>query len=97
MSNFDLPENPDLQGKIIEGRLQHETRRLERGALGYLFGAGTEKPGNIAGAAIMISFIALIALVWAPDSNVYPKRELVTLFGGIITGALGFLFGRSTS
>lgn len=65
--------------------------------MGMLFGGATEKPGNIAGFAILISFIGIMALLIAPESASFPKREALTLFGGIITGALGYLFGRATS
>lgn len=84
--------------KPTNTQIQHATKKLEIGWMGIIFGDSSEKPGNIAGFAILISFIAiLIIAVYVPDSATSPKSELLTLFGGIITGALGFVFGRSTS
>ena len=72
-------------------------KAMDMGLLGKIFGSTTEKPGNIAGAAILLSFVFLAAvLFYGPNSPDFPKHVAVTLFGGIITGALGFLFGRTS-
>ncbi|SRR5579871_6545546 len=76
----------------------HSSREkaMEMGWIGRFFGGAAEKPGNIAGAALFLSFAFLAAILfWGPNSPDFPKHEAVTLFGGIITGALGFLFGRT--
>ena len=64
------------------------------GWVGRAVGSSGEKPGNIAAIAIVGSLI-MIGLVYffGPEG---PKGELMTLFGGVITLALGYLFGRST-
>jgi uncharacterized membrane protein (Fun14 family) len=67
---------------------------LEIGLVGLIFGDATEKPGNIAAMAIGCAFLLMLALFLIPDSAATPKREALTLLGSIITGALGFLFGR---
>ena len=73
-----------------------ETRKLEMGWAGQLFGWATEKPGNIAGISIVSSLIMIAILaIFPPSDPRVPLSELFTLFGGIITLALGFLFGRS--
>jgi hypothetical protein len=96
-TKFDLPPDAHLAEKIIDGEHGHRSRLTEMGIFGRLFGGGLEKPGNVAGFAIIASFVFLaVVLIWGPDSTVFPKKELVTLFGSIITGSLGFLFGRST-
>jgi hypothetical protein len=78
--------------------IQQATKKLEIGWMGIVFGDAGEKPGNIAALAILLAFIGiLVVAVLVPDSGSAPKRELITLFGGIITGSIGFLFGRSTS
>ena len=76
----------------------HSSREkaMEMGLIGRIFGGAAEKP-NIAGIAMLLSFVFLAAvLVYGPNSPDFPKHEAVTLFGGIITGALGFLFGRTS-
>ena len=67
------------------------------GWVGWAFGNVTEKPGNIAAVAIVGAFFAIMFLSYvSPKTDGFPLRELLTLFGGIITTALGFLFGRSS-
>jgi hypothetical protein len=70
--------------------LTHHSQEL--GVLGKIFGSRENAPFYIAAMAIIFSF-AMIAciLVLAPDNN-----QALTLFGAIITGALGFIFGRSS-
>jgi hypothetical protein len=75
---------------------QHAAKKLEIGWLGVVFGDAAEKPGNIAAVAMLLAFLMIAILYFAPDSPNIPKREMVTLWGSIITGALGFLFGRSS-
>jgi hypothetical protein len=83
--------------RLIGAQVAHATKKLEMGLMGVVFGDATEKPGNIAAVAILLAFIGLMIILFAlPDSATTPKREVVTLFGSIITGALGFLFGRKT-
>jgi hypothetical protein len=78
--------------------VQQAAKKLEIGWMGLIFGDAAEKPGNIAALAILLAFFGILAIaVWVPDTSSAPKRELITLFGGIITGSIGFLFGRSTS
>lgn len=79
----------------VHGELQ-QAKKLEIGLIGLIFGDAAEKPGNIAAAAIVLSFIMFIVLVYAPDSSAFPKSQAMTLLGSVITGALGFLFGRSS-
>ena len=83
-------------GHINTGAKQ-ASKKLEIGWMGRLFGDASEKPGNIAGLAIILAFLMLVFVLYAvPDTATAPKREAVTLLGGIITGALGFLFGRTS-
>ena len=72
--------------------LRHHSQEL--GWMGRIFGARQNAPGNIAGACVAISMMALILLlVYAPES---PRTSQgITLFGGVVTLALGYLFGRS--
>lgn len=96
MAKFELPENPDVAIVIVETQAKQKEKLMQVGILGLLFGDLKDKPGNIAGLAILISFAMLVAVLFiSPDNPNIPRSEIVTLFGGIITLALGFLFGRS--
>jgi len=87
-----------VDSALVKAQVQQAGKRLEIGWMGLLFGDATEKPGNIAGTTLFVSIAALVlVLIFAPETNTFPKREMVTLFGGLASGALGFLFGRTTS
>lgn len=67
------------------------------GWIGRVFGNAVEKPGNIAGAAIIVSFVVLIGVIIASIENPSFKTDaLIPVFTGIITLALGYLFGKGT-
>ena len=60
--------------------------------LGYLI----YKVATHSGQFPLISIVMIAALIfWAPKDAGVPAEQLYTLFGGIITLALGYLFGRS--
>jgi hypothetical protein len=82
-----------FKAKIGQSQV-HQAKKLEIGWMGLIFGDAAEKPGNIAALAIVLSFLVLIILLFVPDSTALPKSQAVTLLAGIITGSLGFLFGR---
>jgi hypothetical protein len=73
-------------------------KQIEMGLVGKLFGSVSEKPGNIAGFA-MIAFCLMFAgvLIWGGDSSGLTKKDELVLIGGFISLTLGFIFGRSTS
>ncbi len=63
--------------------------------MGSLFGGPADKPGNIAGFVIAISAVGVICvLVWLPEGGSLSKKDAVTALGGLITLALGYVFGR---
>jgi len=64
--------------------------------MGRIFGDASEKPGNIAGVAIVLALILLLVIMFEIPANDSAKPQVLTLLGSIITGALGFLFGRRT-
>ena len=67
----------------------------EMGWFGRVLGGATEKPGNVAGFAVVISVVMIAVLIFfVPKNTSAPVDQLYTLFGGIITLALGYLFGR---
>lgn len=64
--------------------------------MGRLFGGGKEKAGNIAGFTMILGFLAVGFIIWLMPKDQVPWRDLLTLFGGVITTAVGFAFGRGT-
>jgi hypothetical protein len=65
------------------------------GWLGQIFGTVSEKPGNIAGIAVVASILIIALMIFfGPKGGNVPEGQLYTLFGSIITGALGYLFGK---
>jgi hypothetical protein len=71
------------------------TQKTERGVMGWVFGMGSEKPGNVAGFAIAASLILTALLIYLPPDNPdLDEDKLVTVLIGIATLALGYLFGR---
>jgi hypothetical protein len=92
-----LPADPKARTRLVEARAAKEARKLEIGAMGELFGGASEKPGNIAGFVIVAAVLGIIgALIWLPDGGSFGKRDAVTAFGGFITLALGYVFGRGS-
>jgi hypothetical protein len=96
-----VPDQKDIQPTIspepqrigfTQTDLQHHSQEL--GWMGKIFGSRANSPGNIAGVCVVISILALcFLLVYAPEG---PRTSQgITLFGGIVTLALGYLFGRS--
>lgn len=95
---IDLPSDRHLAAKVIDAQREQTTRQMERGAMGRLFGIATEKPGNIAGFAIVVfSLMFAGVLIWGTDTPSLPKKEALTTVGSFITLTLGFIFGRTTS
>jgi hypothetical protein len=96
VSKIDVGNDSRLKGKLIDAETQHAARRIERGAMGWLLGLGDEKPGNVAGFAILIACLMIIALGLINFGPDVPRRELIMLIAGIIPGSLGYYFGFLT-
>ena len=96
-NELKLPEDAKLASKIIQSNAERATRRDEMGWIGLLFGGATQKAGNVASFAIVFSCIMLAIIVLRPTSSAVPVGELYTLFGGIITLALGYMFGKGAN
>jgi hypothetical protein len=97
MDEISPPENPQL-ADIVQGEQSRKSRLVEMGWIGRAFGSPADKPGNIAACVIIVTFLFLAGvLIFAPDSQDVPKREIVTSCFALISGALGFVFGRNTS
>jgi high-affinity Fe2+/Pb2+ permease len=89
------PTTPSEQKGVTDGDLKRQVQDL--GFLGKMFGSRDHSPSNIAGLAIIVAFLILVGILFAPDSLSLPKKDVFTLVSGIITLTLGFLFGRSTN
>jgi hypothetical protein len=62
--------------------------------MGKIFGSRQNAPGYIAGLCIIFSMIALALLIVFGSENARTSQGM-TIFGGVVTLALGYLFGRS--
>jgi hypothetical protein len=95
MSTLYKSVNP----KEWERRIEEKRMDLESGALGKFFGSGSTAPNNIAGFAVVIGFL-LAGLITGVFLCIDPKNqstfEIWKYTGPIITGALGFIFGRGS-
>jgi hypothetical protein len=97
MARLDLPSDLHLASKVIEFETQRTTRSLEMGWIGRVFGSVQDKPGNIAGFAIIASFFVLVGIIIVSARDPAFKTDAVLpVFTGIITLALGYLFGKGS-
>jgi hypothetical protein len=98
MAKLTLPSNLQLAVKVLEYETQRTAKALEMGWFGRVFGTIQEKPGNIAGAAIVASFFVLVVvLIVSAKDPAFRTDALIPVFTGIITLALGYLFGKSAA
>ena len=92
---FTLTATPRPKSGFTETDLKRHAQEL--GMLGRVFGSKEHAPFYIAALAIVFSLVAIMVVLYTKSSPDFPKTQAVTLFGTIITGGLGFIFGRSTS
>ena len=98
MSKIDIGDDTRLKGKLIDAEHQQATQRLSRGLMGWIFGLGNEKPGNIAGFVVVASLLLFgLVLAYGSDSPSLSKKDVLLIVAGFISVSLGFLFGRATS
>jgi hypothetical protein len=95
-NRIELPSDKELASQVLT--LEYSSRVMERGWMGRIFGSVADKPGNIAGFAI-VAFSAMFAIVlfWGTDTPSLSKKDALVLVGGFVTLTLGFIFGRSTT
>ena len=97
VDRVQLPQDPKIAGKIIDAEHEQASRRIERGMMGWLLGSGSEKPGNIAGFVVVVSFFLFGGLlIWGLDTPSLSKKDALLLVASFITLSLGYIFGRST-
>lgn len=98
MAKFkDLPNDKLIASKIVDAESTKDLKMAEMGALGWLLGDVEHKPANISFCVIIISFIGILSIIFINIQHFDKKWEAVTLLSSIITGALGFIYGRSSS
>lgn len=95
MAKFVIPEDKEIANKLIEGQHAATAKRLEAGWVGIVLGDSNNKPGNIAFITIVLSFIGMITAISASDQSI-PKMQLIASLTSLITGALGYAFGRGS-
>lgn len=95
MNHANLPKNQALASKVVDAQAASEKVRLERGFIGQLFGSRDHVPNNVAGIIVLFGFIA-VCYILMMGGNFQDKKDALSLLSGLITLALGFLFGRAT-
>ncbi len=94
--NAQIAAQPQQPVSLTDNDLKHHSQEL--GLLGYIFGSRANAPVYIAALAIVFSFaIICFVLVFTQESSGVSKTQMVGLFIPIITGALGYLFGKGSS
>lgn len=96
-NQMQLPKDPRLAGQMLQSHAATEAAKIKRGAIGAIFGMDTEKPGNIGVFAFALAALLFLVVLFVEPGPDFPKREALLTFGGIMTTALGFIFGRATS
>lgn len=82
---------PQQPVALTENDLTHHKQEL--GWMGSILGSRENAPYYIAGIAIVASLIMLGIVITLQPQN----GSAMTLLGAIITGALGYVFGKSSS
>ena len=97
MNSVNLPNDTKLAGKIIAAQALHDDKRIEHGVLGRIFGGKHGAPTNIACFVIVTAVVMLcIVALTLKDQPSFSKKDGVSLFSGLITLGLGYLFGRGS-
>lgn len=96
MARSNLPADRNLAARVIDHDSALTAKKTDHGLLGIL-GDAQHKPGNVAFIAIVLSFLLILALLFCRIDPTVDKGDLFSLAGTIITGALGFMFGRASS
>src|ERR1700691_4619767 len=90
LSEIIQPDDHEIARLNLTQQHASQSKRIDMGLVGRLFGSVAEKPGNIAGFAI-IAFCLMFAgvLIWGGDSPSLSKKDELVLVGGFISLTLG--------
>jgi hypothetical protein len=92
------PDDREIARLNITQEHASKSKAMDMGLIGRIFGSVAHIPGNVAGLAVVASFVLFaIVLLWVPDSASLSKKDALVIVAGFISLSLGFLFGRSTS
>lgn len=90
------PPKPDRMAGDEEKLFSHEEnmQSAQLGWIGLIWGAKSEKPGNVSAIiAILLAFYLGMLIFWQPDNERF--EDIFTGLMSIITLILGYLFGSS--
>ena len=95
MAKSNLPIDSKLAARKLDADSVINEKKTDQGLFGVL-GDSQHKPGNIACLAIVLAFVLIFSLLFAPIDPSIDKADLFALAGTVVTGALGFVFGRAS-
>lgn len=100
-NEFNLPQDPQLAGKIIDSRNEINKKKVDHGFLGLLWGTSSSIPNNIAAFSIvLLVFFGIIYSILCSNLPVdkigLSIKDCWTIITPIITLAFGYLFGEKT-
>lgn len=88
---------PNPSGEKTEKSTNLDEAKLNAGVVGKLFGTGQNGPVNIAGLCVLLGLLTGLVIsggmIYAAKSNPY---EIWKYVSPLITGALGFIFGKGS-
>lgn len=96
-SDLQLVGDVKLDGKLVEGHIQKEQTKLDRGLIGHALGSNNSIPKNVAAVIAIASTATLIisVSVWAGNDN-FGYKGAVGSLTSLVTLTVGYLFGRSS-
>lgn len=94
---LQLIGDPKLDGKLVEGHIQIQKTKIDRGLIGGLLGSREDIARNVASVVALLASCALIvaAFSWGGQSD-FGYKEAVASLSGLATLTIGYLFGRSS-
>lgn len=95
--DLKLVGNEKLDGKLVEGHIQKEQTKLDRGLIGHALGSSNSIPKNVAAIIAIASTATLLIsiVVWGGSEN-FGYKDAVGSITSIVTLTIGYLFGRSS-
>lgn len=101
----NIPDTGDQPKKELQEISSDPIKQVlsEKGWIGHVFGARSEKSGNIAGLVVFFGLIftggIFFIQYWRTSSEVsmpFSSKEYASSLVSLITLALGYLFGRNS-